>query len=193
MEQVCVYCGSSAGKLPLYSAVAEALAEQLNKQAISLVYGGASVGVMGVLADAVLAGGGDVVGIIPTALADKEIAHQGLTELLVVDSMHTRKAKMAQLADGFIALPGGLGTLEELFEMLTWAQLGYHRKPIALLNVNGYYNELLAFLKNSVRQGFVAQAHIDMLIVADCPKTLLKRMQMYQAPNIKKILTRKDL
>lgn len=176
MKSLCVYCGSSLGKSPAYLAAAKALANELVQRDIRLVYGGASVGIMGVIADTVLAGGGQAVGVIPQALVDKEVSHAGLTELFVVDSMHTRKAKMAELSDGFVALPGGFGTLEELFEVLTWSQLGFHQKPIGLLNVEGYYDHLLAFLKQSVDQQYVKPRHHELLLASDEVPQMLEQL-----------------
>ncbi|MCP4722847.1 MAG: TIGR00730 family Rossman fold protein, partial [Desulfobacteraceae bacterium] len=155
MKKICVYCGSSPGRHPEYVAAARFLAEELLSRKIGLVYGGAHVGIMGEIADTVLKGGGEVIGIMPRALVDKEVSHPGLTELKIVDSMHQRKAMMADLSHGFIALPGGLGTIEELFEALTWAQLGFHKKPCGLLNARGYYDHLSAFLDHTVEEKFV--------------------------------------
>ncbi len=183
MKKVCVYCGSSAGKRPEYAGAARALADQLLQHGMSLVYGGASVGIMGEIADAVLAGGGEVIGVMPKALVEKEVQHDALSELLVVDSMHERKLKMADIADGFIALPGGLGTLEELFEVLTWAQLGFHRKPCALLNIAGYYDQLAAFLQHAVNEQFVKAVHSEMLIIENEPAKILQLMMSYQPPS----------
>lgn len=152
------------------------------QRGIGLVYGGASIGLMGTIADRVLEGGGEVIGVIPQALAKKEVVHQNLTQLHVVDSMHERKALMATLADGFIALPGGLGTLEELFEILTWAQLGIHQKPCALLNVAGYYDKLVSFLSDTIAEGFVRQEYLHMLLVAGDPDELLEKMKGYAIP-----------
>ncbi|GJM05232.1 MAG: cytokinin riboside 5'-monophosphate phosphoribohydrolase [marine bacterium B5-7] len=179
MEKVCVYCGSSSGKQPEYGYAARRLAKALTLRGIGVVYGGASVGIMGEIADAVLAGGGEVIGVIPQALADKEIAHEGLTELKIVGSMHERKQEMMALSDGFIALPGGLGTQEELFEALTWSQLGIHKKPCGLLNVEGYYDKLCAFLDHAVEEQFVKTYHREMLLVEDSPEKLLTLMETY--------------
>ncbi len=161
---------------------AEALAVALVERKIDVVYGGACKGIMGVVADAVLAGGGHVVGVMPRALVDKEIAHRGLSELHVTDTMHERKALMAELADGFVALPGGFGTLEEIVEALTWAQLGFHAKPCGLFNVEGYYDSLLQFFAHADDSGFVKATHRDMLIVEDEPAALLERFSAYRAP-----------
>ncbi len=188
MKNICVYCGSCPGKRPEYIEAACNLAEQLVKNDIGLVYGGASIGVMGAVADAVLNAGGRVTGIIPEALAEKEVLHTGVTELKIVDSMHERKALMAELSDGFIALPGGLGTLEELFEILTWAQLGLHQKPCVLLNINGYYDGLAAFIDHAIEEQFVKEKHRDLLIIANRPDQAIKRMELYHAPHITPVI-----
>ncbi len=186
MKTICVYCGSNPGKNPKHMESARTLGKAMLDNNINLVYGGASIGVMGEIANTVLAGGGEVIGIIPQGIADKEVAHQGLTELLVVSSMHERKAKMAELSDGFITLPGGLGTLEELFEVLTWSQLGFHSKPSGMLNVNGYYDHLDKFLENAVEQEFISQIHKDMLLVDTKPEELLARMASYKPAVVNK-------
>ena len=173
MKSLCVYCGSSSGSVPAYTAAARELGQLLAAQQIELIYGGGRVGLMGVLADAVLDAGGRVQGVIPQSLADREVAHLGLTRLHVVDSMHQRKALMAELADGFLALPGGLGTFEELFEIWTWAQLGMHAKPIGLLNVAGYFDRLLQFLDHAVEQQLLKPVHREMLIVSSDPNEML--------------------
>ncbi len=180
MRRLCVYCGSSPGRRPLFLAAAREMGRELAGQGIGLVYGGGSVGLMGELADTVLAAGGEVVGVIPQFLVDAEVAHTGLTELVVVESMHARKAKMASLADGFAALPGGLGTVEELVEMLTWSQLGLHGKPCGLLAVDGYFDGLLAFLDRAVEEGFVKPVHRGLLLTADAPRELLRRMAAFR-------------
>jgi uncharacterized protein (TIGR00730 family) len=182
LHRICVFCGSSPGSDAAFAAAAERLGRVLAEQQLGLVYGGASVGLMGRLADAALAAGGEVIGVIPRALVDQEVAHHGLADLRVVSSMHERKALMADLADAFVALPGGLGTLDELFEILTWAQLGLHHKPIGLLDVGGYFAALLAFLDGAVRARFVAPAHRAMLLRADDPVALLDACRTYQAP-----------
>jgi uncharacterized protein (TIGR00730 family) len=163
--QVCVFCGSSTGAGPAYRAAAEQVGRTLAERGIGLVYGGASVGTMGVVADAALAAGGQVTGVIPQSLVDREVAHTGLSELHVVPDLHERKAKMAALADAFLTLPGGAGTLEELFEVFTWAQLGLHDKPIALLDVEGYYQPMLGLLDHMARQGFLKVDYRELLIV----------------------------
>lgn len=184
--RLCVFCGSNAGRDPVYVATARVLGEAMAANGIGLVYGGASVGLMGAVADAVLAKGGDVTGVMPQALVDKEIAHRGLSDLRVVGSMHERKALMAELADGFIALPGGLGTFEELFEVWTWAQLGYHRKPCALLNAGGFYDKLAEFLDDVVERGFVKPIHRAMLIVESDPAALIQAIRAYEPPKVDK-------
>ena len=182
MTRICVFCGSSEGNAPAYAEAARELAKELVRRQLGLVYGGGSVGLMGVLADAMLAGGGEVIGVIPGPLASPELAHPRLSELRVVSSMHERKATMAALADGYIALPGGLGTLEETLETLTWAQLGIHRKPVGLLNVGGYWDRLLEMLAHSVREGFVRTQHADLLLAAESPGELLDRFARWRAP-----------
>lgn len=193
IKRICVYCGSSAGKDPAFSHAAVALGRVLCARDIGLVYGGAAVGVMGVVADAVLAGGGEAIGVIPKSLAVKEVAHENLTELHVVGSMHERKAMMAELADGFIALPGGWGTLEEIFEVLTWAQLGFHHKPCGLLNIGGYYDDLIGFLENAFEQQFVDQLFRPMLITATEPATMLDHFASYKAPQVRKWMGEDEL
>jgi uncharacterized protein (TIGR00730 family) len=193
IKSICVYCGSSPGKNPAYSQAAAKLAIALCNRNISLVYGGATVGVMGAIADAVLEAGGKATGVIPKSLAVKEIAHDGLNELHVVASMHERKAMMAELADGFIALPGGWGTLEEIFEMLTWAQLGFHDKPCGLLNIDGYYDGLIGFLENSFTEQFVKELYRPMLMTAQNPDSLLDQFATYQAPIVRKWMGEDEL
>lgn len=181
INSLCVYCGSSVGAKSDYVAGSEALAQAMAARGMSLVYGGAHVGIMGAVANRLMSLDGQVFGVIPEALVKLEVAHEGLTELFVVADMHERKAKMADLSDGFVALPGGLGTFEELFEMLTWAQLGFHTKPVGLLNVAGFYDELLRFLDTACEQGFMKQAHRDILIADTDPDRLLDRMNGYEA------------
>ncbi len=180
MRAVCVYCGSSPGADPVYLEAARQLGTILAERQLGLVYGGASVGLMGAVADAALAAGGSVVGVIPESLRSRELAHGDLTELVVVDSMHERKAIMAERADAFLALPGGLGTLEELFEVLTWAQLGIHAKPCGVLDVAGYWSPLLSFLDRSVDQGFMTQLSRDLLMVGDDAGKLLDRFATFE-------------
>ena len=193
MKQLCVYCGSNPGKLPLYAEAAIALAHELVQRRIDLVYGGAKVGLMGTLADAVLEKGGRAIGVIPKSLLEKEFSHPGLTTLHVVDSMHERKALMADISDGFIALPGGLGTLEELFEVLTWGQLGFHDKPCAMFNVAGYYDTIALFLDQAVEQQFIRPAHRSMLLIENDPAKLLSAMREYSPPSVEKWLGRPEL
>ena len=180
MRRVCVYCGSSPGAASTFIESAERLGEALAAQGLDLVYGGANKGLMGALADRVLASGGNVTGIIPHDLVDKEIAHNGLSELRVVDSMHQRKAAMLEFADALIALPGGTGTLEELIEAITWAQLGFHRKPVGLLNVSGYYDALLEFLDHAVSQEFLKPIHRRLLLVDDDPNELILKLRAFR-------------
>ncbi len=182
MKRLCIYCGSNTGKSEDYVDAARALAEMLVQCNIDLVFGGSSKGMMGLLADAVLAGGGTVHGVIPRSLLEKEVAHPGLTEMHVVESMHARKSMMAVLSDGFIALPGGFGTLEEIIEILTWAQLQFHDKPCGLLNVNGYFNHLLSFLDHAEAEGFVRPVHRAMLLVSRKPGDLIRRFESYVPP-----------
>ncbi|MDG2238338.1 MAG: TIGR00730 family Rossman fold protein [Arenicellales bacterium] len=167
--RLCVFCGSKPGDNPAYVEAAAELGRKLAEQQISLVYGGASVGLMGVIADATLQAGGDAIGVIPQSLVDKEIAHPDLTQMYVVSGMHERKALMADLSDGFIALPGGIGTLEELFEIWTWAQLGMHHKPCVLLDVAGYYNQLIGFLDQMTQAGYLKESSRSMLKIASNP------------------------
>ena len=190
MKRICVFAGSSPGANDTYRMAAVELGEALAGSGIELVYGGGCVGLMGVLADAMLARGGRVTGVIPHTLMVREVGHRGLTELRVVESMHERKAMMAALSDGFIALPGGFGTLEETFEILTWAQLGLHAHPCGLLNIDGYFDALLAFLDRSVNEAFVREAHRAMLLVDDSPRRLLDRFAAYRAPTVEKWLQR---
>ena len=182
MKSLCVYCGSNTGRGEEYIAAAKGLGGVLAAQGIELVYGGAGKGLMGVLADAVLAAGGRVQGVIPKALLAREIAHPNLNELHVVNSMHERKFLMAELADAFVALPGGFGTLEEIVEMLTWAQLGIHRKPCGLLNAGGYFDHLLAFFRHAEGEGFLRPVHREMLAVEAEAESLLRRFRSYEAP-----------
>ncbi len=190
MKRITVFCGSSSGFDEIYLIRARQLGEALAALGIELVYGGAKVGLMGAVADAVLKAGGRVTGVLPVFLRDKEIAHEGLTELILVDSMHERKTRMNELCDGVIALPGGFGTLEEFFEMLTWAQLGLHKKPIAILNIDGFYNPLIALVQAMVDRGFLKPANQQMLIVSDDIHDLLNKMREYKAPVVGKWITK---
>ncbi len=182
MRRVCVFCGSSLGRDPRYAEQARGLARELVSRGIGLVFGGGSVGLMGVLADEALAGGGAVTGVIPHGLAARELAHRGVADMRVVPTMHARKALMAELADGFVALPGGIGTLEELFEIVTWSQLGIHRKPVGVLNVAGYYDPLVALLDHAVAGGFVPARSRNLVIVDEEPSPLLDRMSAHEPP-----------
>ena len=186
LESICVFTGSRVGRLADYREAAVAFGEALLARNLRLVYGGGNVGLMGVIADTVLAGGGEVVGVIPDSLRRREVAHLSLTALHVVETMHERKAMMAELSDGFVAMPGGLGTLEELFEVLTWAQLGFHGKPCGLLNVAGYYDGLIDFVDGQVGEGFVSQAHRDMIYVDDDPAGLLGAFAAHESSVIEK-------
>lgn len=186
MRRVCVFCGSSPGANPIYLAAAQAMGRTLAGRGLGLVYGGGSVGLMGAVADAALAAGGEVVGVIPRALQLRELAHARLTALHVVGSMHERKARMAELSDGFIALPGGMGTLEELAEMLTWAQLGLHARPVGLLDVGGYFAPLIAFFDHAVAEGFLRPEHRRLLVVGEDPGTLLDRFASWQPPPVER-------
>lgn len=178
-----MFCGSSPGVRSEYAAAARQVGRELARRDLALVYGGASVGMMGHVARATLESGGEVIGVIPRDLVTQEVAFNDLADLRLVDTMHERKALMAELADGFIALPGGLGTIEEFFEVLTWAQLGLHRKPCGLLNVNGYYDRMLGFLDLIVAEGFMSSVHREMVLVAEDGTALLDRFAMYQAPS----------
>jgi len=190
VRRVCVYAGSSPGARPEFAAAARELGTLLAQRGIGVVYGGGNVGLMGVLADATLAAGGEVIGVIPHSLAAKELAHAGVTQLHAVDTMHERKARMAAESDGFIALPGGIGTIEELFEALTWLQLGFHTKPIGLLNIAGYYDRLLAFLETMETERFIRSEHRTMLLVEREPTPLLDRLLNFTAPATGKWLDR---
>lgn len=187
MKRICIFCGSNKGNDPVYAEQATLLGQTLAKANIGLVYGGTTAGLMGIVADAALAAGGEVIGIIPERLAEKSaMTHQGLSQLLVVESMHARKAKMAELSDGFIALPGGIGTFEELFEMLTWSQLGFHHKPTGVLNIKGFYDPLIQFLDSVIAAQFMKPEHRQLLINEAAPLKLLEKMRHYQAPTVNK-------
>lgn len=193
MKSVTVFCGSSSGTDPIYRSQAAMLGATLAQQDIRIIYGGAKVGLMGAVADAALSEGGKVVGIIPRFLRSKEIAHERLTELIIVESMHERKTKMQELCDGMIALPGGFGTLEELFEILTWAQLGLHKKPVGLLDVNGFYDHLKKLLLTMVDKGFLKEINYSMLLISDDIDDLLGQMKRYIAPAIPKWISEEDV
>jgi uncharacterized protein (TIGR00730 family) len=182
MQRVCVFCGSSPGADPVYMRIAREVGTLLANRGLGLVFGGAQVGLMGAVADGALEAGGEVIGIIPQSLVRKEVAHQGLVDLRIVGSMHERKAQMAELADGFLALPGGCGTFEEFFEVVTWAQIGIHRKPCALLNIAGYYDPLLSLLNHAVDQRFVRPEHLGLVLSDTEPARLLDTMDRYISP-----------
>ncbi|MFM8534331.1 MAG: TIGR00730 family Rossman fold protein [Acidimicrobiia bacterium] len=192
MKRIAVFCGSSIGNQPAYAEAAVALGGVLAKRGIGLVYGGGNVGLMGVIAEAVLTAGGEVIGVIPQALADRELAHGGVTDLRIVDSMHTRKAMMAELSDAFIAMPGGVGTFEEFFEVVTWTQLGLHRKPCALLNVAGFYAPLAAFIDQAVSEGFIKPIHRQMIVVDDNPERLVDSLAKVELPDVPKWIRREE-
>jgi len=188
LNRVCVFCGSNCGMRSVYRESARELGTLLASRGIGLVFGGGRVGLMGAMADAALAAGGQVIGVIPQALVDKELAHRGVTELRVVDSMHQRKALMAELSDAFIALPGGYGTLEEFCEVLTWSQLGFHWKACGILNVAGYYDHLMALFDHAVAESFVHEAHRRLMLVEERPERLLDRLAEYHPPAVEKWL-----
>jgi len=192
MKSITVFCGSSFGTEEIYKEQAVLLGQTLAKQNIKLIYGGANVGLMGAVADGVLNAGGEAIGVLPDFLRSKEIAHLGLTELIFVESMHERKTKMNDLCEGVIALPGGFGTLEELFEMLTWAQLGLHKKPIAILNINGFYDSLIELTQTMVEKGLLKDVNQKMLLVSDNIDDLLNQMKNYVAPTVGKWIEKKE-
>ncbi len=185
--RLCVFCGSSVGERPVYAQAATALGSLLAERGIGLVYGGAAVGLMGTVANAALAGGAEVIGVLPKALSAREIAHDGLSELHIVGSMHERKAMMSELSDGFISLPGGIGTLEELFEVWTWGQIGYHRKPLALLDVDAYWAALIGMVDNMVAEGFLRAQHRQMLIHGDSAVDVLEQVLAYKPASTPKV------
>lgn len=186
IRRLAVFCGSNPGARPEYVEGARALGSLLSQRGIGVVYGGSSVGLMAALAEAVLEEGGEIIGVIPKMLVEREVAHRSLSDLRIVDSMHERKALMAELSDGFVALPGGIGTLEEFFEIWTWAQLGVHEKPCGLLNIAGYFDPLLEFLDRAVAEKFVRDVHRSMVIVESEPEALLARFEDYEAPKVVK-------
>ena len=190
LRRICVYCGSSSGSRPEYALAAQAVGTALARRGLELVYGGGNVGLMGQVADAALAAGGHVIGVIPESLMAREVGHRGLPDLRVVGTMHIRKALMAELADAFIALPGGFGTIEEFCEVLTWAQLGLHRKPFGLLNTAGFYDPLLAFFDHQVKERFVRSEHRELIISHTEPEALLEALAAIQVPNLDKWLDR---
>ena len=193
MNRITIFCGSSFGTDKDFEFQARELGRKLALENIELVYGGANVGLMGAVANGALENSGSVIGVLPNFLKSKEIAHKGLTELILVDSMHERKTKMNDLCDGVIALPGGFGTLEELFEMLTWAQLGLHKKPIGIFNIKGYYNELINFLDAMVSKGLLKEVNRNMVLVSENIDELLAKMKTYKAPSIGKWITKETI
>lgn len=186
LKRLCVFCGSSPGFSPVYRELTTAFGSLLAEEGIELIYGGGSVGLMGALADAVLEANGRVIGVIPRFLATRELLHERVTELRLTDTMHERKAQMSELSDAFVALPGGLGTFEELFEVLTWSQLGLHGKPIGLLNIAGYFDPLVTLVDRSIADGFCRPEHRQLFVVADQPGPLLQQLRDYQPPTVKK-------
>ncbi|MEP0520512.1 MAG: TIGR00730 family Rossman fold protein [Hyphomicrobiales bacterium] len=193
LKRICVFCGSNPGNDPAYLEAAQTLGAAIVTRGYELVYGGAEVGLMGAVADAALEAGGRVVGVMPKALVDKEIGHKGLSEQHIVSSMHERKALMADLSDGFIALPGGVGTLEEIFEIWTWAQLGHHDKPLAFMNILGFYDPLCAFLDHQSSEGFVRKGHRDMAIFSKDAAEILQAFENYDAPELQKWVERAEI
>jgi uncharacterized protein (TIGR00730 family) len=183
MKRIAVFCGSNQGARPVYTAAAEQLGALIAREKIDLVYGGGCVGLMGAVADAALKHGGHVIGVIPEKLVLKEVVHEKLPDLRVVKTMHERKALMAELADGFIALPGGYGTFEESFEVLAWSQLGWHRKPFGLLNIHGFYSQLIAFLDHTAQEGFIRPQHRELVLVESSVEKILERMKNFQPPS----------
>ncbi|HYH09526.1 MAG TPA: TIGR00730 family Rossman fold protein [Thermoanaerobaculia bacterium] len=192
MRRICVFCGSNKGADPAYLDAVRILGRLFATEGIGLVYGGGSVGLMGELADTVLSSGGEVIGVIPHALWAREVGHRGLTDLHIVDTMHERKAMMADLADAFIALPGGLGTLEEIFEIWTWAQLGLHTKPVGFLDVGGFYKPLMQFLDRAVRERFLKEEHRAIAVIESDPEKLLRRFDSWSPPRVEKWITRDE-
>ena len=190
MKRVCVFCGSSHGVRPAYTEAARRMGALLAGRGITMVYGGGNVGLMGELADAALGAGGEVIGVIPRSLADREVAHLGLTDLRIVSSMHERKAMMAELSDAFIAMPGGMGTYEELFEVITWSQLGLHKKACGLLDVEGFYAPLVAFVDRAVSEGFIKPAHRGIVVSDADPVTLLAKLERAEVPDLPKWIGR---
>jgi len=192
MQRICVFCGSSLGLNQGYANAARALGRELAGRGLDLVYGGGSVGLMGVLADAVLAEGGRVFGVIPRQLATEELAHRGLTSLKIVSSMHERKACMAELADAFIALPGGYGTFEELFEAITWSQLGIHRKPVGLLNTARYFDPLVLMIGRAIEEGFIVPENRHLVVVSESPRELLEKLSQHRLPPVPRIISAEE-
>jgi uncharacterized protein (TIGR00730 family) len=193
MKSITVFCGSSFGSHDIYKEQAFLLGQTLAKQDIQLVYGGSETGLMGTVANGALSENGRVIGVLPQFLQTKEIAHKNLTELIIVETMHERKTKMNELCDGVIVLPGGYGTLEELFEMITWAQLGLHKKPIGILNIDGFYDDLIKLIQTMVDKEFLKQVNKDMLLVSDTIEELLEKMRNYQAPTVWKVISKDEV
>ncbi|HST19032.1 MAG TPA: TIGR00730 family Rossman fold protein [Gaiellaceae bacterium] len=181
MERVCVFCGASSGRVPAYADAARSFGDAAARRGLGLVFGGGRVGLMGAVADAALAAGGEVIGVIPQNLVDRELAHEGVTRLEIVESLHERKARMAELADAFVALPGGFGTLDELLEQLTWSQLGLHASPVGLLDVEGYWRPLIALARHATEEGFVRESDLAAIAVADDAEALLDRLERLRA------------
>jgi uncharacterized protein (TIGR00730 family) len=192
MQRICVFCGSQSGTNSVYQQAAEALGSLLVHHGYGLVYGGGHVGLMGSIADAVLRAGGEVLGVIPEAMVSRELAHTNVTHLYIVPSMHARKARMAELADAFIAMPGGYGTFEELFEIITWAQLGLHQKPIGLLNVAGYFDALIMMIEHAIAEGFIRAVHRQLIVVATQPAALLEALAQHKLPPVQPWLRPKE-
>ncbi|MDY0300125.1 MAG: TIGR00730 family Rossman fold protein [Trichlorobacter sp.] len=188
MKSICVYCGSNPGSKEIYQQTARALGEELARRGITVVYGGGNIGLMGIVADAAMAASGRVIGVIPQALMDKELGHGGITSLHVVASMHERKSMMAELSDGFIALPGGFGTMEELCEIATWTQLGFHKKPCGVLNVAGFYDNLLAFMDHAVKEQFLRSEHRKIILSSQSPAELIDLLSGFKLPKLHKWL-----
>ncbi|MGL6126689.1 TIGR00730 family Rossman fold protein [Chryseobacterium artocarpi] len=193
MKSITVFCGSSFGTDKIYEEQAFLLGKTLAKQKIQLIYGGSQTGLMGTIADGALSENGKVTGVLPHFLQSKEIAHKNLTELILVETMHERKTKMSDLCEGVIVLPGGYGTLEEFFEMITWAQLGLHKKPIGILNIDGFYNDLISLVQNMVDKGFLKSVNRDMLLISDNIDDLLEKMRNYQAPTVGKWISKEEI
>lgn len=193
IKSVAVFCGSSMGKAADYAAAAKALGSTLGQRDIRLIYGGAKVGLMGVVADAALEAGGEVIGVLPYFLSGKEIAHTGLSELVLVETMHERKLQMAELSDAFISLPGGFGTMEEFFEVLTWGQLGLHPKPVGLFNVKGFYGPLVALFEQMVQEGFLKPENRSLVLLGESPEDILQQFESYKVPQVPKWLKRKGI
>jgi len=193
VKSICVYCGSNFGSSPIYRAAAEELGRALVARGQTLIYGGGNVGLMGVVADTVMQGGGEVIGVIPRSLLEREVGHRGVTRLEVVETMHERKTRMAELCDAFVAMPGGWGTLEELAEAATWTQLGIHRKPVGLLNIEGFYDPFLAYLDNAVAAGFIRAPHRGLVVSADTVEGVLQAVETAELPVLQKWLEKEQI